>query len=260
MIRQFSKHVHIENGWLSARKKELHGLCKSHWHEFFELEYIVSGSGVYLIDGQRYPIAPGMLFWMSPVNFHRVEAERAQVFNIMFSEHICEPSYLSRLLAADTCALSVPPADAHYLEQLMEQLVRSQEDKLLSSHLLSCILAKLGEHVAPREAAEPSLSEATLYAIKNFRSAPSLEQAASAAGFSPAYFSERFKKQHGIGYKEYVNGLQFDYAKKLLLFTDMTVLEISVECGFGEYSNFVRRFKARFGVTPSDFRKKNRPP
>ena len=196
-----------------------------------------------------------MLFWMTPVNFHRVETVHAQVFNIMFSEQICEPAYLSRLLTSDTCAFSIPLSDTRYLEALMQELVYSQENQLLSSHLLSCILAKLGTYGAPSKVTEPSFSHATLYAIQNFRSAPSLAQAASAAGFSPSYFSEKFKQHHGVGYKEYISRLQFDYAKKLLLFTDMTVLEVSVECGFGEYANFVRRFKARFGVTPSEFRR-----
>lgn len=255
MIQQFTKQSNIENGFVAASQKTLHGSYVDHWHEFFEIEYFLSGNGSYCIDGHCYAIQPGTLFFMSPVNFHKVQAEHAQVFNLMFSESICAPYYLTQALSQNICMLQAAGSDAVYLEALMRELVRVQNDKNLASHLLSCILAKIGSYIGKEQNKTAPMSEAVLFVLKNFRLNPSLAETAKAIGFAPSYFSEKFKEETGVNYKQFLCNLQFDYAKKLLLCTDMTVLAICVECGFGDYANFVRQFKRHFSVTPTEFRK-----
>ena len=39
---------------------------------------------------------------------------------------------------------------------------------------------------------------------------------------------------------------------------ELSVLEISAQCGYGDVSNFVRRFRGQFGVTPLQFRQQQR--
>ena len=254
IVEQLTKQSHIINGFLSTKRKTIHGSYKSHWHEFFEIEYIVSGKGSYYIDGHRHEIAPGTLFFMSPVNFHRVEADHALVYNIMFSEGVCDPYFLSRALACNRTVLRADPTTAHYLEALMEELTCAEEDKHLASYLLSCIMAKFGSFPSDRLVGVSPISDAALFVLKNFRSNPSLEEAAARAGFSTSYFSELFRKQTGSNYKRFLDNVKFDYAKKLLLFTDMTALEVCVESGFNDYANFSRRFKRRFGASPDVYR------
>ena len=45
------------------------------------------------------------------------------------------------------------------------------------------------------------------------------------------------------------------YAKKLLEHSSLTVSQVCRESGFDDYPNFVRRFSARFGSSPSKMRK-----
>jgi AraC-like DNA-binding protein len=44
------------------------------------------------------------------------------------------------------------------------------------------------------------------------------------------------------------------HARHLFLTTDWAVKRIAIECGVSNGSNFVRYFKRRFGVLPSEFR------
>lgn len=66
-----------------------------------------------------------------------------------------------------------------------------------------------------------------------------------------------FKKYTGFSPKAYINNTRMAYAEYLIINTNMTVLKISNEVGYSEVSGFNRIFKATFGLTPSEYRKKN---
>ena len=93
------------------------------------------------------------------------------------------------------------------------------------------------------------------YIRNNFRSRISLENVAKAVDISPAYLSSIFPKETNMGYKEYLNTLRFEYAKKLLMYSDMSIGEICFESGFDDYANFMRSFKKRFDTSPALYRK-----
>jgi two-component system response regulator YesN len=90
--------------------------------------------------------------------------------------------------------------------------------------------------------------------LRHFREDPSLASVAAVAGYTPNYFSARFKEEMGESFKQYLDRLRFDYAKKLLEHSSLTVSQVCRESGFDDYPNFVRRFSARFGCSPSKLR------
>ena len=65
-LDRFTVTNYIENGEISASKKEIDGDSQLHWHEFYEIEYLLDGDGDYIIDGKHYPIGAGMFFLMTP--------------------------------------------------------------------------------------------------------------------------------------------------------------------------------------------------
>ena len=75
----------IKNDILKASQKEILNDYAHHGHEFFEMEFIIEGEGVYEIDGREYRIAPNTLFFMNPTNVHAIRAARASIINIMFT-------------------------------------------------------------------------------------------------------------------------------------------------------------------------------
>jgi quercetin dioxygenase-like cupin family protein len=44
-----------------------------HRHDFFEVLYLSRGSGFHVIDGNKYPISPPCVFFMSPGQAHKIE-------------------------------------------------------------------------------------------------------------------------------------------------------------------------------------------
>lgn len=76
---------------------------------------------------------------------------------------------------------------------------------------------------------------------------------------SPSAFSRFFKRITGMTFVDYVNGNRIGRACRRLIESEASVLEVSLEVGFGNKSNFNRQFKRRKGMTPSKFRKTYRP-
>lgn len=102
------------NSRISAEEREIPHAVGTHWHEFYELELILEGTGDYLINGVRHEIKKGMIFFMTPVDFHCVHPGNGcavRLMNIMFEGHFLPPDFLPYLLDAKVQALACGPAD-----------------------------------------------------------------------------------------------------------------------------------------------------
>jgi AraC-like DNA-binding protein len=64
-----------------------------------------------------------------------------------------------------------------------------------------------------------------------------------------------FKRSTGKTMTEYVNELRVAAASKMLAETDLSVLEIGFNVGFGNHSNFNRQFKRIKGISPRRLRR-----
>ena len=254
-MERFSRKQYIGGGEISAEKKELHGFTDTHWHEFYELEYFYGGDGEYEIDGISYSIKRGMCFFMTPMNFHRVEAKKCRVYNVMFSEGACERRFLVPLCdGMRGSVFEIDEKEGALLEALLDELSGSGGEDGYSFYLLSVILGKLCAHGKKAIGDVSPIALSMQYILMNFRSSPSLEETAAYAGYTPTYFSSLFKKETGESYKQYLDRLRFEHARKLLISTDMSPSEVCKDSGFSDYPNFSRRYKKRFGVSPSEIK------
>ena len=82
-----------------------------------------------------------------------------------------------------------------------------------------------------------------------------LEEIANAANMSRASLSLNFKMVTGIAPYEYLIIRRIEYALNLLRETNMSIMEISENCGFNNLANFNRVFKKMNGMTPREYRK-----
>ncbi|MBP3965404.1 helix-turn-helix domain-containing protein [Paenibacillus lignilyticus] len=70
--------------------------------------------------------------------------------------------------------------------------------------------------------------------------------------------SKLFKEESGGNFVDFLIGLRMDKAKQLLLSTDISLQEISVQVGYFNYNSFNRAFKNVAGFSPSDYRKQQK--
>ena len=83
----------------------------------------------------------------------------------------------------------------------------------------------------------------------------SIRVMSASVNLSPKRFAQLFKEEMGISPKEYLGNLRMERARDLLLNSFLTVKQVTFESGFPDVSHFVRNFKNRHGVTPSQFRR-----
>ena len=56
-----------------------------HWHNFFELEIVTKGSGEVSCNNKKYPIKPGMVSLLTPLDFHEYSiTSETDIINIQF--------------------------------------------------------------------------------------------------------------------------------------------------------------------------------
>ena len=72
---------------------------------------------------------------------------------------------------------------------------------------------------------------------------------------SYSYFSRSFKSVMGKNFAKFLNEIKIDAAKRLLLTTNKTITEISMETGFSSSSHFISNFSKSVGITPLAYRK-----
>lgn len=73
---------------------------------------------------------------------------------------------------------------------------------------------------------------------------------------SEVYFRKLFKEKTGTTPKQYILSLRLSRAKQLLGEGKQKIWAISSDCGFESSAHFCRSFKEQFGITPSEYRKK----
>ena len=79
-------------------------------------------------------------------------------------------------------------------------------------------------------------------------------EVAELVGMSPQVFSRFFKRTVGRTFVEYLAELRVSHACRLLIESDLSVLEISLRSGFNNLSNFNRRFLRLKGMSPRRYR------
>jgi AraC-like DNA-binding protein len=83
----------------------------------------------------------------------------------------------------------------------------------------------------------------------------SLAEVAEAAYLSPNYLSQLLKKQTGLAFVDWLTGRRMDRAREMLAHTSVRVGTVAHSVGFSDEAYFTRRFKQRFGIAPTAYRR-----
>jgi AraC-like DNA-binding protein len=85
-----------------------------------------------------------------------------------------------------------------------------------------------------------------------------LDQMAHDAGLSPYHFLRTFERLTGVTPHQYVLRARLREAALQLVSRTDKILDVALQCGFGDLSNFNRAFRAEFGVSPRAYRLRSR--
>jgi len=232
-----------------------------HWHEYYEIEIFLSGKGKMFLNGEEYSFEKGSLFFLTPVDFHRIDFhEKTEALNISF-----DPACLEDTLMPEILMTMGSMAKLDDLENLLVMINRLKNEienqksfsKKYVSSVMNCILIDIYRKcgAGTKEISAP-VQKAILYIHRKFRENITLNEVAEVAGLSVNYFSVKFREVVGENFKKYLIRQRLNYAIKLLEYTDLKVSEIAFYCGFNSQERFIRNFREIYSITPYSYRKK----
>jgi len=152
---------------------------------------------------------------------------------------------------------------AAFIEQMLE--VQGMKRVILLLQLIDllaestemieiCALAPAQEQRAP--VAADRIGTVCAY-IESFYAEPIyVEQLATMVGLGKSAFSRLFRKSTGRTVPQFVNGVRVAHACRLLVETDLTVSQISRDCGFVSPAHFQRQFREQQQCSPLHYRAK----
>lgn len=128
---------------------------------------------------------------------------------------------------------------------LLGMLAKSNTYRLLSS-------AKMQSF--DDDASLAKINTVFTYITENYSEQISADMLSAKLGMSQTKFSRFFRKATGNSFTDFVNHIRVNKACQLLMNTDKYVTNICYDVGFNNVANFNRRFLEIKGVTPKEFR------
>ena len=184
-------------------------------------------------------------FWYAPDYFERVAADAgARAGGLDFKVPRVPPLRLLSRLAARAGAAATGRGDVPWEELGVSLAARAVE---------------LGGTASPPGALPPNALARvtrTVRAIERHPDAPlTLGSLARQSGLSPYHFLRTFDRLTGVTPHQYVLRARLREAAMRLAAEPGKVVDIALDCGFGEVSNFNRAFRTEFGVSPRAYRR-----
>ncbi|HEU0178863.1 MAG TPA: AraC family transcriptional regulator [Blastocatellia bacterium] len=134
-----------------------------------------------------------------------------------------------------------------------EELALELAGRVLTALGASPVLVK-----GPTIRDERRIATALRFIELHFRQPMSLEELSALVGISPYHFLRTFKQVVGLTPHQFLIRRRLREAALRLRTTTESVLDIALDAGFGDLSNFNHTFRAAFGTTPTNYRASSR--
>lgn len=248
-----------------------------HQHPFYEIYFFLGGNVNYIIEGKNYKLRPGDLLLTSNLDIHRPVVhpgkpyERIVIWMVDdFFDHL-KDFYGEDLTTCFTDAARkdyrlIRPDEQNilHLKQICSQISRAKHSgEIGSAALSSAYLTEFLVYMSRAYYDAPAsikhdvienekVNQVVQYINENLTEDFSLDSLAARFYISKYYLSRQFKQFTGLSIYQYIMKKRLIVSRNLLR-DGLAVMDACLQCGFGDYSNFLKAFKREFGMTPSDY-------
>ncbi len=255
-------------------------LVPPHWHDEIEIIYIKKGQGIVTVDFKEYHVSALTLVFILPGQLHSIAQyndESMEYENIIFDHTMLVPKksdsvnedFLKPLTQGKITVPTVFSQVYPYFNDIVAPIdacdeickTKPQGYQLYIKSMLYQFFFILDNRC--RNLVTPKKDRKTIdkmkivikYVENNYANKITISEIADVIGFSESHFMRYFKETMGTSFIEYLKDYRLTMAARLLQSSDDAILDISVEVGFDNLSYFNRSFKARYGMTPRQYRK-----
>lgn len=257
-----------------------HNTIPWHWHDVFELYYVMQGEIEFHTASQKCTVSRGSIIFVNQGTLHNFSCrDSATVYALLFDSRLLSGSYGSSL--ERKYILPLKESGLPFFEILPD----SEQHQRMSQSVLKCIEWMSEEPFGFEMRVRSELSlvwldllEETKDYLLTFKNTSLVDhdrlknmmnfisrhygekitigQVAAAASISERECCRCFTRSIGMSPVKYLNDYRLHAAADLLLTTDLPILEISETCGFQSPSYFGKLFLSSMGCTPRDYRAK----
>lgn len=251
-----------------------------HQHNFFELVYVISGTGKQYINKSNFSYNPRHMFLLTPEDSHSFEIETTtEFFFLQFNDIWLKNSGLltdnvkrlefilqnaSHKPGCILCnqrdkSLVGPMVDA--IKQEFDH--RDVYDKELIQQLVNTMIIIVARNIAMQLPGQMDMSteekamDILQYIQRNIYYPEKLkaEAISNSFGISEAYLGKYFKKHANETLQQYITNYKTKLIEHRLQFSDKRLNEIADEFGFTDESHFNKYFRKQKTHSPKEYRK-----
>ena len=255
---------------------------KFHNHEFMEIVFILKGNALHVTEKAAFPIQAGDVLIIYPGQVHAFDkTEEMELVNIIY-DHRKLPVPLLDGYSLPLFRYFLPDSMNYKdIEQLkvvtnlkgddfthIMKLITNLENELTTlkpgNSFCSLIIfmeiiafiSRLNSDELFEHHAHFLIGNAISFMKKNYYKTISIEQLASVAKMSNRNFFRLFKNTIGCTPINYLLRIRLNHASEMLTYSDISISEIALSCGFYDSNYFCRKFKEVRNMTPRQFRLK----
>ncbi len=250
-----------------------------HFHDFNKIVIFISGSATYLIEGKAYKLKPWDILLVSSSEVHKTIVDASGTYermiiwvnsNFLTKHNSVESNLLTCFDIASKEKRNLLRLDNEFLKQGKYILSQLKEEyrkggfgsQVLNNALFLQFIIYLNRlYLAPEAVKQladgdynESIGEIIRHINENLCEDMSVESLASRFYMSRYHLMHKFKSQTGYTIHSYILQKRLMMANTLIK-SGKSMTEACSECGFGDYSSFVRAFKKMYGLSPKQHHK-----
>lgn len=251
-----------------------------HQHAFYEIYIFLSGDVNYTIEGRNYKLRPGDILLTNNSDIHRPEItpsrhpyERIVIwlddnfFNGL--RDIGEDLTACFQDATNRNYRLFRPNETQFLR--IQSACRTIEQERTSNKLGNQVMAyssvmeilvllsrayyEISDSAQHDVTENEQINQVVTYINSHYDQDLNLDHLAEHFYLSKYHLSHQFKHFTGLSLYQFIMKKRLTIARNMLIY-GKTATEACSECGFSDYSNFLKAFKREFGEKPSEFIRK----
>ena len=243
---------------------------RRHIHQYSELVYILDGEFTVITEGKREIAGKGDIVIIPPYQPHSYCTEhdgnvhfwmllfsnslindmiRSTNSYYMYDKNIFKPSESLKIFIEDRMI------DTNEMPLIVDDAIMRKLKGLLYP-VFDEYLSKVELCNDVRKGDAAAITIIMQYISQHYHENITLEEVCNAIGYSRSYISHILKSTLAMNFRTILNSFRINYARNLLINTNMKSFNIAVESGFESERTFHRVFKEVMEITPSDYRKK----